>query len=82
MKIKLFYSVDNVKLLCQVRQTGRCQDEEAEEGSRHPALQGWNNYTEDYGNNRHQSKADCIQLFARREYSTKQKIAVIIWRKS
>ena len=37
----------------QVRETGRYQDEETEERSRHPALQGWNNYTEDYGNNRY-----------------------------
>ena len=49
-------------------------DEEAEEGGRHPTLQGWHYSFEDYGNNRHQGKTDYIQLFTRREYSTKQKI--------
>lgn len=59
---------------CQVRETGGYQDEEAEEGGRHPTLHGWHYSFEDYGNNRHQGKADHIQLFTRREYSTKQKI--------
>lgn len=36
-----------------------------------PTLQSWNNYTEDNGNNRYQSKTDHLQLFNRRECSTK-----------
>lgn len=37
----------------QVREIGMHQDEEAEEESCHPALQGRNDYTENNGNNRH-----------------------------